>query len=143
MKYIVVVLLFITEIYAQKLLQVSSVYEVSSGVVTDIAYAPKSKRLYIATDSGKIEVFDTNSTKKMVEITLSKIKDFMGDEVPSKILSLDIWKTKRLLVLSQDSDGYSRMHLYEEGKLHTIISKKEKLNIIKAKFLDKENIIVA
>jgi WD40 repeat protein len=48
-----------------------------------------------------------------------------------------------LLILSQDSGGYSRVHLYKDGKLHKVVSSDDHFNIIKAKFIDKENIVMA
>ncbi len=140
MKYIFLVLIFFTSLFGENLIEPQYIYKLSSGLVTDVLYAKKI--LYVATDDGKVEIFDTKSKKKIKKIKLKKIKDFMGDDVNSKIFSLDM-VDRRLLILSQESGGYSRIDLYKENKSQLIISKDDKLNIIKAKFIDSENILIA
>jgi WD40 repeat protein len=140
MKYIFLVLLFLTTLNAQKLVKAEYTYKITSGLVSDVLF--EDGKLYVSTDVGNVEVFDTKSKKEINTIKLTKIKDFMGDEVNSKIFSLDML-SKRLLILSQDSGGYSRVHLFEDGKLTQIVSKDDKLNIIKAKFIDKNSIVIA
>jgi hypothetical protein len=140
MKYLFLVLIFFSGLYGQKLIKPEHVYKVSSGLVTDILY--DNKELYASTDNGRVEVFDTKKKKEIMHIDLTKIKDFMGDEVSSKIFSLDMLNNT-LLILSQDSQGYSRVHLYKNKKLVQIISKDDKLNIIKAKFIDNDTIVIA
>ncbi len=140
MKYIFLVLIFFTSLFGENLIEPQYIYKLSSGLVTDVLYAKKI--LYVATDDGKVEIFDTKSKKEIKKIKLKKIKDFMGDDVNSKIFSLDM-VDKRFLILSQESGGYSRIDLYKDNKSQLIISKDDKLNIIKAKFIDSENILMA
>ena len=140
MKYLVVFFLLLSTLCAQKLLKPVYSYTISQGVSTDMVYA--KKRLYISSDTGKIDVFNTK-TKKIVEsIRLGKIKDFMGDTIDSKIFSIDVLNGT-LLILSQDNAGYSRIHLYKNKKLTQIISNTDMLNITKAKFIDKHTILLA
>ncbi len=140
MKYIFFLLLMIVNIYAKGLIQPEYVYKVSSGLVTDVLY--NKQQLYCATDDGKIEIFDTKSKQIIQNIKLDKIKDFMGDAIDSKIFSIDLLDDS-LLILSQDNGGYSRVHIYNSAALHVIIFSNDRLNIIKAKFIDKENILIA
>ncbi|ADN09294.1 WD40 repeat domain-containing protein [Sulfurimonas autotrophica] len=140
MKYIFFLFLLFSSIYAKGLVQPDYTYKISSGLVTDILY--NKQKLYCAADDGKIEVFNTKSKKKIQTIRLDKIKDFMGDEIDSKIFSLDMFNGS-LLILSQDNGGYSRVHLFDATGLHVIISGSDRLNIIKAKFIDKDNILIA
>ena len=140
MRYLLIVFLFVTTLFAQKLQEPLYIYKVKQGLATDILY--NKENLYIATDSGEVEVFNTKSKKRVESVKLSKIKDFMGDAIESKIFAIDILKNT-LLILSQDNGGYSRVHFYENDKLQTIISGEEKLNIIKAKFIDKDTILLA
>jgi hypothetical protein len=141
MKYIFVLFLFISTLFAQqKLLQPDSFYTISQGLATDTVYA--NKKLYIASDSGRVDIFSTKSKKQLQEVTLSKIKDFMGDEIDSKIFSIDL-ADGALLILSQDNGGYSRVHIYKNKKLTLIISGDEHLNITKAKFINKHTILLA
>jgi len=140
MKILVIAVFFVVSLFAQKLLEPVYVYKTTKGLATDIDYT--KNRLYIATDSGRVDIFDTKTKKEIKHIDLSKIKDFMGDEIDSKIFTIDIYKGV-LLLLSQDSGGYSRVHFYENATLKQMISQDNKLNIIKAKFIDKENILLA
>lgn len=139
MKYLYLFLILFTSLYGQKLLKPEHIYKVTSGLVTDILYVDTT--LYAATDAGKIELFNTKNKKEFKSIQLDKIKDFMGDEINSKIFSLDMID-KTLLILSQDNGGYSRIELYKDNKLQKIISQDNKLNIIKAKFIDKETVLL-
>ncbi|UCN01439.1 WD40 repeat domain-containing protein [Sulfurimonas sp. SWIR-19] len=140
MKYLFFLVMVISGIHAKGLVQPEYIYKVSSGLVTDVLY--KKQKLYCATDDGKIEIFNTKSKKNIQTIKLDKIKDFMGDAIDSKIFSLDLLDDS-LLILSQDNGGYSRVHIYNSSALHVIISGDDRLNIIKAKFIDKENILIA
>ena len=140
MKYIFLMVVFFTGLYAQNLIKPEYIYKVSSGLVTDILC--NEDKLYASTDVGNVEIFDMKNKKELESIKLHKIQDFMGDEVNSKIFSLDMLHD-HLLILSQDSGGYSRVHIVVDGILKQIISKDDKLNIIKAKFIDDKNIVIA
>ena len=140
MRYLLIVLLFVTTLFAQKLQGPLYTYSVKQGLATDVIY--NKENLYIATDSGKVEVFNTKNKKRVKSVKLSKIKDFMGDAIESKIFAIDILNNT-LLILSQDNGGYSRVHFYKNNKLQNIISGDEKLNIIKAKFINKDTILLA
>jgi len=139
MKYIIIVVLFLTSLYGQKLIEPRYVYNIS-GMVTDLFY--NTNFLYVATDDGQVECFNVKTKKLEHNIQLKKIKDFMGDAVGSKIFSLDMIEDK-LMILSQDSGGYSRVHIYQDKQLEQVISKDDMLNIIKAKFIDKDTLILA
>ena len=140
MKILVIAVFFVVNLFAQKLVEPIYVYKTTKGLATDIDYA--KNRLYIATDSGRVDVYDTKTKKEIKHIDLSQIKDFMGDAIDSKIFTIDIYKGV-LLLLSQDSGGYSRAHFYKNDTLQQKISQNDKLNIIKAKFIDKDTILLA
>ena len=140
MKYLVVFFLLVSTLFAQKLLEPLYSYKISQGVATDMLYA--KKRLYISSDAGEIDVFNTKTKKRVGSIILGKIKDFMGDTIDSKIFSIDLWDDT-LLILSQDNGGYSRLHLYKNKKLIQIISRESMLNITKAKFIDNHTVLLA
>jgi len=140
MRYILIFLVLFSNAFAQSLIKPIYTYKISTGLVTDLVY--KNFKLYVSSDVGKIIIFNTKNKKELHSITLDKIKDFMGDEIASKIFSIDLQNDK-LLILSQDNGGYSRVHIYKNNKLHLIISKDDKLNIIKAKFINKNNILIA
>jgi hypothetical protein len=140
MKYIVVLVIFVNILVAKSFTEPTHTYKVSSGLVSDLV--ANENRLYVATDTGCVNIFNLATESKEEDFTLEKIKDFMGDEVDSKIYSVDVIDGK-LLLLSQDSGGYSRLHIYQNKKLFRVISKEDKLNIIKAKFIDNNNIVIA
>ncbi len=132
-------LLLVVSLHATKMQEPTYIFK-TSDLVTDIIF--KNKLLYAANDSGSIDIFNIKTKKRVEHITLTKIKDFMGDEIDSKIFSIDLVQNK-LLILSQDNGGYSRVQLYSDKKLQTVISTDDKLNIIKAKYIDNDNILLA
>ena len=111
----------------------------ASGSVTDIFY--KNKKLYVATDNGCVDIIDVTTKKILQTLEVSKIKDFMGDVVDSKILSIDILNNN-ILVLSQGEHGYSRVDMFTNNKISNIITVKDKISIAKSKFLNDYTIIL-
>lgn len=140
MRYILIFMVLFTTVFAKGLIMPTYIYKVPSGLVTDIVY--KDFKLYAASDGGEVKIFDTKNKQEIQTIKLDKIKDFMGDVIKSKIFSIDLLDDT-LLILSQDNGGYSRVHTFENGKLNLIITQEDKFNIIKAKFINKENILIA
>lgn len=112
---------------------------VSSGGVVDMVY--DGKMLYSATSAGVVDIFDYKTKKNVKKIQLDKIKDFLGDKVESKVFSVDVLNQK-ILILSQDDDGFRRVHVYQNGKLTPVITAAKKLTISKAKFLDENTILL-
>jgi hypothetical protein len=112
----------------------------TSGGTTDLMV--HENRLYVATAAGCVDVFDLATQNKQESICVEKIIDFAGDAMDSKIYSVDIVEN-RMLILSQDNGGYRRLHIYEDGKLEALINKDAMLSIARAKFLDKNHIIMA
>jgi len=98
--------------------------------------------LYIATSTGVVDVFDIKTTKNIKKIRVEKIKDFLGDEVESKVYSVDVLDTS-VLVLSQTTGGFRRVDIHTDGKRERVIDAKDNLAIAEAKFLDKNTIILA
>jgi len=138
MKYIVIFLLFFVSLNAE-LLKPTFVYE-TSGAVIDLVY--KDAKLYAATAEGTVDVFDTHTHERIERIKVPHIKDFLGEDVISKIYSVDIVNDK-IMIVSQDKLGYRRVHLYENGTLSEIISAANEYTIAKAKFIDENTLIIA
>ena len=111
----------------------------ASGGVTDMVIA--NDKLYAGTDASCVDIFDIKSKKKINSIVISKIKDFMGDEIDSKIYSIDVLDGA-VLILSQDNGGYRRVDIYKDGKLSHVVTKSERMYISKAKFIDKNTILL-
>jgi hypothetical protein len=120
-------------------LKPSFVYE-GSGAVTDLVY--QDNRLYSATAEGKVDIYDTKEQKLIKSIEVPKIKDFIGDEVASKLYSVDVMDGK-IMIASQGKMGYRRVHIYEDNNLSEIINTSASYTIAKAKFIDKEHLLIA
>lgn len=112
----------------------------ASGGVTDLVY--KNQKLYVATTASSVDIFDIPTKSKIDSIKIPKIKDFMGDEINSKIYSVDVLDNK-ILILSQGNKGGRAINIYENGKFHEIISDTKRMFIARAKFLDENRIIFA
>jgi hypothetical protein len=113
---------------------------ISSGSVIDILY--QDGRLYSATDAGCVDIFDFKSRAILKKIEVPKIEDFMGEEIDSKVYSVDKINTK-IMILSQDREGFRRVHLNQDGKTQLLIDSSKALTIAKAKFLDENTILLA
>lgn len=114
----------------------------AKGAITSIFI--ESNILYVATDLGAIEIFDWKKNKLIKEIILPNIKDFMGDEIPPKVYSIDKIKGKdKLIIVSQGKHGFRNVFLYENKKLNQIFSADDKMMIKKACFVGTNEIIFA
>ena len=98
-------------------------------------------RLVIATDMGHIEIYNIEDAKKMKEIHIPNVIDFMGDELPARVMSTDSIGEKYLLLSDSGKGGYSNLYIYE-GNLTQILSADDKEAIIKARFVDEEHILL-
>jgi len=112
---------------------------IASGAVTDIIV--NNSKLYSATNAGSVDIFDIKSKKLLEKIKVEDIHDFTGDKVSSKIYSIDIIDNQ-LLILSQAMQGFRRVHIYKNKKLEVVIPYTKSLTIAKAKFIDKDNILL-
>jgi len=138
LRYLLAFLLFFVHLNAEVLIP-TFVYE-GSGGATDMVY--KDAMLYVATAEGTVDVYDTKAQKRIKIITVPKIKDFLGDEVTSKVFSVDVVKNK-IMIVSQGEMGYRRVHIYKNGVLNKVISTKQSYTISKAKFIDENKLIIA
>jgi len=138
MKKILILIIFITQLYSQNI-QKPDIKYISTGSVVDIIY--KDKKLYSATDASCVDIFDTSTQKIIKKIKVSQITDFMGDTIDSKVYSVDLIKDK-ILILSQAQKGARRVHIYENDSLELVLPYTKKLFIAKAKFLDENTIVL-
>lgn len=112
----------------------------ATGTVQSIVL--KNNKLYAGTDNGTVEIFDTINNKKIKTVKLPPIKDFMGDIIPSKVYSVDLYKDE-LLIVSQGMKGYRNIYLFKNDKLSKIIDIEKKFFIQKASFVSEQKIIFA
>jgi len=97
--------------------------------------------LDIATDMGHIEIYDITTNKKLQEVSIPDVKDFMGDIVPARVMSSDFIDNRYLLLSDSGKGGYSDLYIYEDDKLTKLLSAEDKVSIIKARFIDKDHIL--
>ena len=138
MRYLLTLLLFLVQLNAETVTP-AFVYE-GSGGVTDMVY--KDAKLYVATAEGAVDIYDTKAQKIIETIKVPPIKDFVGDEVASKIYSVDIVNGK-MMIASQGEMGYRRVHIYENGELKEVISTALSYTIAKAKYIDENTLLIA
>lgn len=139
MKIFILITLIFFSLFASEMRKPSAQY-ISSGAVVDLVY--KNNFIYSATDTGCVDIFDIKTKKLVQKIKVPKIKDFMGDEVDSKVYSVDVIDNK-ILILSQAKQGFRRIHIYQNGNMELIIPYTKNLSIAKAKFLNKNTLLLA
>ncbi len=136
-KYIFILILFALNLFAIENLEPTKVFK-SSGTVQDIEYL--ENRLYAGTSNGTVEIFDVQTQEKIKEIKLPNITDFMGDEIPAKIYSIDILDNM-ILIVAQGMKGYRNIFLFKDEKLEKIIGIEKKYFVQKASFISNEKIV--
>jgi len=109
------------------------------GNIMDISI--KNDMLYAGTDVGTLEVYSIKEDKIIKTIKLTDIHDFMGDLMPPKVYSVDI-EGDKLLLLAEGEKGSREVYIYENNVTTKIITKKDKLTINKAKFIDSKHIFL-
>jgi len=129
----------VLSLFATKLTQPVTHYD-ASGAVVDMMV--KEHRLYCATDASSVDIIDLKSKKLLQQIKVAKIRDFMGDLVDAKVYSVDVLDGK-IVILSQAEQGFRRLYLNENGKTTIIIDADAQLSIAKAKFIDKNTVLLA
>lgn len=99
-------------------------------------------KIIAGTSVGTLEMYKLSDATKLSTITFPNIKDFTGDEVAPKIFSVDMIDNT-LLAVVQASSGARELYLVEEGNPKVLIDAHANLFISKAKFVDKNRILVA
>ncbi|NOR88164.1 MAG: hypothetical protein GQ527_11195 [Bacteroidales bacterium] len=115
----------------------------TKGAVTSIFI--EDNKLYAATDAGSIDIFDWKKRSHLKSITFPTIKDFMGDDMPPKIYSIDKWPGQdRMIVVTQGSHGFRNIYLIKDGnKVKLLDADKDKMMIKKALLVNEEKILLA
>ncbi len=109
--------------------------------VTDIEY--NNSLLYIATDIGLIQVYDTKSKTFIEEIEIPTYLDFMGETVTPKIYDINLnAETKKMSIVAQAEGGFSDVFIFRNGELIRIIDKNNRYMIKKAIFLNDSDLLL-
>jgi len=102
----------------------------------------RDNKLIIGTTKSFLEVYDLNTKSFTKKITIPKIKDFMGDTIDARVASVDYIDGKYLLLSDSGIGGYSNLRINENNQTIDIITAKNKMPIVKARFIDKEHILL-
>lgn len=138
MKKILILVILVVSLFGANIQKPTAQY-ISSGAVVDLVF--KENKLYSATDASCVDIFDFKTKKIIKQVKVSQITDFMGDTIDSKVYSVDLINDK-MLILSQAQKGARRVHIYENDKLELVLPYTDGLFIAKAKFLDKNTILL-
>ena len=98
--------------------------------------------LYVGTSHGKLQVYDLKTAKLVKEISLPKIKDFMGDPIFAAAASIDYMDGRYLLMSDSGSKGYSDLWIHENNVTRKILSASDKKTLVKARFIDKNHVLL-
>jgi WD40 repeat protein len=134
---IITIFIFTVNLFAVENLVPSKVFT-ASGTVQSIVVT--DNKLYAGTDNGTVEIFNTDTNKKINTIKIPDIKDFMGDNIPSKIYSIDLLGDK-ILIASQGMQGFRNIFLYKDNELKKIIGVEKGYYIQKAAFISDKKIV--
>ena len=112
----------------------------TSGSVTD--FVIDNNLLYAATDEGKIDIIDIESGECTKQIKVPPTHDFMGDEIPSKIYSVDKFNDK-IVYVWQGHHGFRNISLKQNGVTTKIVDADEdKLLVKKIRFVDENHVLL-
>jgi outer membrane protein assembly factor BamB len=138
MKLLISIFLLVATLLAGNIYKPDFSYTASGSVVDLII---DDNKLYASTNASSVDIFDINTHKLLQKIKVSKIKNFLGDTIDSKIYSVDILN-ENILILSLGESGARRVHIYKNKKLEVVLPSSKKMYIAKAKFLDNDNILL-
>ena len=109
------------------------------GLVND--FVVNKNIIYIANDTGTVDVFDLTTGKLINQIIIDLITTRMNVLVSPNIISIDYINGK-LLIVSMGVDSYRNIWTYENYELKKIIGEDKKLTVKEARFIDDEKIML-
>jgi WD40 repeat protein len=102
----------------------------------------RGDHLVIGTDKSSLLVYDYVQEKFVKRITIPKIKDFMGDIIPARVASVDYLEGRYLLLSDSGKGGYADLRIHENNVTKQILSSEDKKPVIKARFIDKDHVLL-
>jgi len=112
----------------------------TNGTVKDMVL--RDDMLLMGTDNGVLQVYDYKNKVFTKNITLEKVKDFVGDEVPARVFSIDKIEGRYLLLSDSGKGGYANLWIHDNNMTTQLVSATDKKAAIKARFIDKEHILL-
>ena len=138
MKNILIVLVILNLANAKP---ISPIFEIEAkGTVTDMVLY--KDELIIGTDRGILQVYNYKASQFIKTITLPKIVDFIGDTMSAKIYSVDKIESKYLILSNSGNSGYCNLSIYENNQTKHLITHKDKIIALKARFIDSNHILL-
>ncbi len=135
---ITLLLLMVSSLFSANIQKPTAQYKADGAVIDLVA---KKGKLYASTKVSIVDIFDIKTKKIIKKIKVPNITDFMGDEITAKIYSVDVLDDE-VLILAQAEHGYRSVYIYKNNKLNPIITTKDKLYIAKAKFINKDTLVL-
>ena len=135
---ITLLLLVASSLFSATIQKPLAQYQADGAVIDLVA---KDSKLYASTKVSIVDIFDIKTEKIIKKIKVPNITDFMGDEITAKIYSVDVLGGE-VLILAQAEHGYRSVYIYKNNKLTPIITIDDKLYIAKAKFIDKNTLVL-
>ena len=111
-----------------------------AGIAKDMVLA--GDRLIIGTDKSRVQIYDLSEERIVKEIVIPKIKDFMGDIIPARVSSVDFYDGRYLLLSDSGKGGYADLRIHENNTTTQILSAADKKPVIKARFIDKDHVLL-
>ncbi len=112
----------------------------TAGAITD--FFIENSNVVLSTDGGTIETYNVKTGKQIDFVQFPPMKDFMGDDVPTKIYSIDK-VLENLLIVTQGNHGFRNVSILENGQTQEIFNAdRDKLMIKKARWINDNNILL-
>ena len=112
----------------------------TAGAITD--FFIENSKVVLSTDAGTLETYDVRTGKQTDFVQLPSMKDFMGDDVPTKIYSIDKVMGK-LIVVTQGNHGFRNVSIFESGQSEEIFNaEKDKMMVKKARWINSNTILL-
>jgi len=138
-KWLMVLLSLWSMAYATPTIAPSQSIQIDGNAKDMVVHAPL---LYVGTSHGKLQGYDLKTSKLVKEISLPKIKDFMGDPIFAAAASIDYMDGRYLLLSDSGSKGYSDLWIHENNVTKKILSASDKKTLVKARFIDKNHVLL-
>jgi len=111
----------------------------TSGIVSD--FVEDNGFLYVATDSGIVDIIDLSKEKIVKKIKLKPLTTAQGDVIPARIHAIDRYKGKTLLV-SSDVNAYRNVWIDDGIELKKVIDSSKHLMPKSAFFINENRILL-
>lgn len=101
-------------------------------------------KIIAGTAVGTLEIYQLDDASFVSKIEFEKIQDFTGQSIAPKVFSVDMLENSNTyLAVLQTTSGARALYIVENGKKIEIISASQNMMINKAKFVDKNRILIA